>query len=272
MKNSMNLTLTNARKYSDNFQVFTFHVDGKDYDIRVIVINGEAWFVGKDVAIALGYVNPSKAVMTHVDDEDKRFEMLRVSDSQNGNLVKTALINLSGVISLVLSSKLLSAHDFKRWVTSEVIPSVMKTGKYELAPQSREEQLASALVLATQVLAERDERIKRLSTENAAMLPKAEHYDRVMDTGNGFTATTVAKRYGWSAIKLNRTLHEWHIQYKVGNQWVLYAEYADKGYTVMRETESNGYAHSDTLWTAKGVEFIDNLMKEHRIEIPGISS
>lgn len=80
--------------------------------IRVLEIDLEPWFVGKDVAQALGYSNPSKAIMMHVDGEDKRFWMLRVSDSQNGNLVKTALINESGVYSLILSSKLPTAKKF----------------------------------------------------------------------------------------------------------------------------------------------------------------
>ena len=92
--------------------------------------NGEPWLVGKDVAQALGYQNASKAVMSHVDAEDKRFEMLSVSDSQNGNLVKTAIINESGLYSLVLSSKLPGAKKFKRWVTSEVLPSLRKHGLY----------------------------------------------------------------------------------------------------------------------------------------------
>lgn len=92
--------------------------------------HGEPLFVGKDVATALGYSNASKAVMTHVDDEDKCFEMMRVSDSQNGNLVKTALINESGLYSLIMSSKLPTAKQFKRWVTSEVLPAIRRTGTY----------------------------------------------------------------------------------------------------------------------------------------------
>ena len=80
------------------------------------------------MAEILGYSNASKAVMAHVDDEDKQFVMMNVADSQNGNLVKTALINESGLYSLILSSKLPSAKEFKRWVTSEVLPSIRKQG------------------------------------------------------------------------------------------------------------------------------------------------
>lgn len=103
--------------------------------IRTVTVNGEPWFVGKDIAEALGYSNASKAVMNHVDDEDKQFLMCDIADSQNGNVLtgqsKTAIINESGLYSLILSSKLPNAKKFKRWVTSEVLPAIRKTGHYE---------------------------------------------------------------------------------------------------------------------------------------------
>lgn len=98
--------------------------------VRALLIGGEPWFVGKDVAERLGYSNASKAVITHVDNEDKHFEMMPISGSQNGNRVKTAIINESGLYSLILSSKLPSAKAFKRWITGEVLPSIRKTGAY----------------------------------------------------------------------------------------------------------------------------------------------
>ena len=98
--------------------------------IRTVTIDDEPYLVGRDVAEVLGYSNPSKAVIAHVDDEDKRFEMLPIADSQNGNLIKTAIINESGLYSLILGSKLPVARKFKRWVTSEVLPSIRKHGAY----------------------------------------------------------------------------------------------------------------------------------------------
>ena len=98
--------------------------------IRTVTIDDEPYLVGRDVAEVLGYSNPSKAVIAHVDDEDKRFEMLPIADSQNGNLIKTAIINESGLYSLILGSKLPGARKFKRWVTSEVLPSIRKHGAY----------------------------------------------------------------------------------------------------------------------------------------------
>ena len=115
----------------NNVQIFNNEEFGK---IRIVNVNNEPWFVGRDVAEALGYSNASKAVMTHVDDEDKTFSMVDIADSQNGNVsvgqTKTALINESGLYSLVMSSKLESAKKFKKWVTSEVLPTIRKTGGY----------------------------------------------------------------------------------------------------------------------------------------------
>ena len=93
--------------------------------IRTVELDGEPWLVGKDVAEALGYTNPQKAVRDHVDEEDRT-----VNDSFTVNGTPITLINESGLYSLVLSSKLPTARKFKRWVTSEVLPSIRKTGSY----------------------------------------------------------------------------------------------------------------------------------------------
>ena len=89
-------------------------------------IDGQPWFVGKDVAEALGYSNIKKAVRMHVDEEDKGVDNLATP----GGKQKTVIINESGLYSLIMSSKLPTAKQFKRWVTSEVLPSVRKNGEY----------------------------------------------------------------------------------------------------------------------------------------------
>ncbi len=95
--------------------------------VRSVMIGDEPWFVGKDVAEALGYSNASKAVSAHVSEEDRILKTLE-ADSQNGNVVKTqtALINESGLYALIFGSKLESAKRFKRWVTSEVLPAIRR--------------------------------------------------------------------------------------------------------------------------------------------------
>lgn len=114
--------------------------------VRTVELDGQPWLVGKDVAEALGYKNPGKAIIAHVDEDDKRLEMLsQGTDSQNGNVSpssKTALINESGLYSLILSSKMPKAKAFKRWVTSEVLPALRKNGVYEtVKAQQHIEQL-----------------------------------------------------------------------------------------------------------------------------------
>lgn len=128
--------------------------------VRTILIDDEPWLVGKDVAQVLGYQNPSKALTDHVDDEDKLNNESLSSLGQRGGW----LINESGLYSLVLSSKLPSAKKFRRWVTSEVLPSIRKTGGYHL-PQTYAEALRE--------LAVRVEQNEKLLAENSEMKPKA---------------------------------------------------------------------------------------------------
>ncbi len=103
-------------------------------NVRIMALDADPWFVGKDVAQALGYTNTSKAVSVHVDPEDKKYMMLDIADAQNGHLLsgrtKTVVINESGLYSLILLSKLPKAKEFKRWVTSEVLPAIRGTGHY----------------------------------------------------------------------------------------------------------------------------------------------
>lgn len=133
--------------------------------IRIIEMNGEPWFVGKDVAEALGYSNASKAVSVHVLEEDRVLTTLE-ADSQNGNVVRTqtALINESGLYALIFGSKLESAKKFKHWVTSEVLPSIRRNGGYikdqeNLTP---EQIVANALIVAQNIINDKDKQIEKM--------------------------------------------------------------------------------------------------------------
>lgn len=142
----------------ENLQVFNSEEFGQ---IRTMVIDGEPWFVGKDVAEALGYSNSSKAVSAHVSEEDRILKTIE-ADSQNGNVVKTqtAFINESGLYSLIFSSKLDSAKKFKRWVTSEVLPTIRKTGSYN-KPMTEAEQIRLLAKGATELY----ERVDKVETK-----------------------------------------------------------------------------------------------------------
>lgn len=151
----------------NNLQLF----NNPDFgEIRALELDGQPWFVGKDVARALGYTNESKALLDHVDAEDKLNNESLSSLGQRGGW----LINESGLYSLVLSSKLPGAKQFKRWVTSEVLPSIRKSGGYINGQEtmSPEELMAKALMVAEKTLAEREKRISALTVENQILQPK----------------------------------------------------------------------------------------------------
>lgn len=149
-------------------------------EVRTLSIDGEPWFVGKDVADILGYTNPRDALAKHVDDEDKN--TVAICDGTPGN-PNTTVINESGLYSLALSSKLPTAKKFKRWVTSEVLPAIRKHGGYVAGQEhmSDEELMAKALLMAQKTIADRDARISALQVEVAVAQPKAAYFDELVD-------------------------------------------------------------------------------------------
>lgn len=237
--------------------------------IRTVDIEGEPWFVGKDVAVALGYSNASKAIIAHVNDDDKRFEMMLVSDSQNGNLVKTALINESGLYSLILSSKLPSAREFKHWVTSKVLPSIRKTGGYALP-----KDYPSAL----RALADSVEQLNALAAENeqqrqtiADFAPIKQYVDTILESRASLATSQVAADYDLSAQALNKILHEEGIQHCVNGQWLLYRKHMGQGYTKSKTisiTRSDGTPDTKmhTQWTQKGRMMIHRILEKRGIK------
>ena len=231
--------------------------------IRTTLIDGEPWFISRDVAIALGYSNPNKAVKDHVDEEDKGITN-RYTLGGNQNL---GIINESGLYSLILSSKLPNAKVFKRWVTSEVLPSIRKTGSYA-TPEAIYKTLIEPknLIIVLETLAEEQAKNKKLTAENAVLSVKAKYYDAILASAESLPITQIAKDYGMSAVTLNRLLSEMEIQYKRCGTWILYQDYADKGYTqtktfIINENKTKSY----TTWTQKGRLFLYNLLKAHGI-------
>lgn len=235
--------------------------------VRSLMVNGEPYFVAKDIAEILGYANPQKAVRDHVDEEDKGVnEMVTPGGKQS-----FVVINESGLYSLILSSKLPSAKRFKRWVTSEVLPAIRKHGVFVMDDIVNN---TDALIEALQAFkAERLQRVA-LEEENAVqkqqlseMRPKASYYDVVLNSPDLVSVTEIAKDYGKSAQWLNEKLHDKGIQYKQGGRiWILYQKYAEKGYTSTKThtyPDSNGEIHTKvhTYWTQKGRLFIYDLLK-----------
>ena len=158
--------------------------------IRAVEIDGEPWLVGKDVALALGYKNPQEAIRNHVDAEDKGVSELLTP----GGMQNLPIINESGLYSLVLSSKLPQAKEFKRWVTSEVLPAIRKYGAY-MNEQTLERALTSPdflIQLATQLKEEQEKR-RKLESENETMKPKALFADAVQTSKDSILIGQLAK-------------------------------------------------------------------------------
>ena len=231
--------------------------------VRTLTINGEPWFVGKDVAEILGYKDTSDALKKHVDKDDKLSR--RFTDSGQGR--EMYIINESGLYDLVLSSKLPNARKFKRWVTSEVLPSIRRHGMY-----ATEELIANpdlAIAAFTALKAEREAN-KRLTAEVEEMKPKANYCDVVLSCNDLLKVTTIAKDYGQSARWLNNKLRELGVQFRQGELWVLYQQYAEKGYACTKTStyiNNDGTTHSKchTYWTQKGRLFIYDLLKAQGI-------
>lgn len=234
--------------------------------VRTMEINGEPFLVGKDVAEILGYTNPRKALIDHVDSEDKG---VTKCDTLGGTQEMT-VVNESGLYSLILSSKLPKAKEFKRWVTSEVLPSIRKHGAYAVDELINDPELA---IKAFTALKEERMKNKQLETTVAVqtqqiseLKPKATYYDVILNCKDLVSATEIAKDYGKSAKWLNNLLHELGVQFKQGGIWLLYQSYAECGYTSTKThsyLDENGGNHAKvhTYWTQKGRIFIYNLLK-----------
>lgn len=238
--------------------------------VRTMEIDGEPYFVGKDVAEILGYSNPRKAIGDHVDDEDKGVTKCDTL----GGMQDLSIINESGLYSLILSSKLPKAKEFKRWVTSEVLPSIRKHGLYATEELIANPDLAIA---AFQALKEERERNRKLaedvavkSQQIAELQPKASYYDIVLNCKDLISTTEIAKDYGKSAKWLNNYLRDNKVQFKQGHIWLLYQNYAEKGYTNTKTQTFSGddgkiHTRVHTYWTQKGRLFIYDLLKSKGI-------
>jgi prophage antirepressor-like protein len=234
--------------------------------IRTKMIDGEPWFVAKDVALALGYKNFRDAIKKHVDDEDKG---VAKCDSLGG-MQSLATINESGLYSLILSSKLPSAKDFKHWVTKEVLPSIRKYGAYftDKTLDRVMENSSEAETLFKKLKAEKLKN-KELEETVSALGDKADYYDEVLQSEKLIPMTVIAKDYGMSATRLNGILNAFRIQYKLRGTWCLYAPYQNMGLT---KTKTMPVPHSETgktfiimYWTEKGRAFLYDFLKEQNI-------
>ena len=228
--------------------------------VRTIVRDGEPWFVAKDVCDVLELDDTRRAVERL--DEDER-SLIPVTDSL-GRIQQGWAINEAGLYTLILGSRKPEARQFKRWVTHEVLPSIRKTGGYQI-PNTMKDALRLAADLEEQrevlllEVAQKDQIINELQ-------PKATYYDLILQNKSLLPITVIAKDYGKSGDWMNKKLHEMNVQFKQGKVWLLYQKYAEKGYTQSRTINVDAEKSIfHTYWTQKGRIFIYELLKDQGI-------
>ena len=204
--------------------------------LTVMEKDGEFFFIGKEVAEKLGYARGRKAVLDHVDAEDR--DEVPFQDAI-GRMQKTSIINESGLYSLILSSKLPQAKDFKRWVTTEVLPSIRKNGGYikNQEKMSNEEILANAVLLANHLIAQKEKIIEDLE-------PKAKYFDELVDNN--------------LLTNFRNTAKELHIPQKVFIRFLIDKEliYRDKKNRLLPYAKNNKGYFEVKEWCKEGSEAV----------------
>lgn len=274
-----------AEKMENNSLVaFTNNAYGS---IRVMEIDGEPWFVGKDIATALGYQDPSSAVSKNVEERDKTTLLLEQDGSNYKS--KTTIINESGLYDLILESRLPKARAFRHWVTDEVLPSLTRTGSYSIHPTKANnikyrsinsyspDELRKLADLREKEAALREElttvevKIRNLSEDKSVESKDSDKPFSILDSifcqnilkspYENLNISYIAKCYGLDGVQLNNLLYEYGIQHKEGNIWVINDEYKDKGYVEMIDRGDYVYM----VWTKEGQVFLYQLLREHGI-------
>ena len=208
--------------------------------VRIVEVNGEAWMVGKDVAEALGYSNPQKAIRDHVDEDDKGVnEMFTPGGKQ-----AVPIINESGLYSLVLSSKLPNARKFRRWVTTEVLPTVRRHGAY-MTPETLQAAILNpdTMIQLCQQLKAEQEHSRQLEAENAAMLPKAVFADAVSASKSSILVGELAKLLRQNGVDTGeKRLFHWLRQ----NGYLIKRNGADHNMPTQRSMEQGLFVIKET--------------------------
>lgn len=241
-----------------------------DYtEVRTLMIEDEPYFVGKDVAKALGYVNGSRDINAHVDEEDK----LKYQISTSGQNRNQILINEAGLYSLIFSSKLESAKRFKRWVTSEVLPTLRKTGRYIVNTTNGNNGRMDSYMIEDPVerayawIEEQKDKVSLKDTVSNLVeelkvkeqqIQNVKQKYLVMDTNvAAYSVSEFCGDFGLTPVQLNKVLKDIGVQKKVDNIWKIDEQYDTEGYVLLAEgRDPYGDIYQFTKWTDKGIEFI----------------
>lgn len=230
------------------------------FQLEVKTENGESLFDVETVARSLG--------ITQVKSGKEFVRWERVKDylkKYSPQVGKGDFISEPMVYKLAFKANNSLAEKFQDWLATEVLPAIRKHGGY-LTPEKIEEALLNPDALIQLATTLKEERTKRLIAEQQVLelRPKATYYDLVIQNKSLLSVTKIAKDYGMSARKLNSLLHDFGVQFKQGDMWFLYQDYADKGYTQsFTHVIDNENSRMSTKWTQKGRLFIYEIMKQN---------
>ena len=248
-----NDTMQNNTNLNNAIQTFTNNNYG---NIRVIMIDGEPWMVGKDAADMLGYTNSRKALGDHVDEEDKGVTKCDTL----GGVQELTIINESGFYALVFGSKLPTARAIKRWVTSEVLPSIRKTGSY--STQLGSYQIDDPIARAERWIEEQREKQSALLALEEAK-PKVETYDHLISNKGYVGLREMAKMLGYPLNKMGAFVCEIGMCYKENGIYYPYAKFNNNGMCVGKWHRAKWSSHGGmkTVFSLEGVEYVRKALK-----------
>lgn len=244
----MEQNLFNQSEQSKEVSIFNF--EGKD--IRTIIINNNIWFMASDVTKILEYSNGRDAISRYVNPKDVE----KLDTPTKGGNQKITYINESGIYSLVLDSSMPRAKIFRNWITSEVLPSIRKTGFYSAIPKKELSIEEMTLLVIQNMQSKIADQQKQLEEQK----PKVEFAEKIVNTGNGVSIGDFAKSIGWGQNKLFDWLRK--NKYLMSNN-IPYQSYIDNGYFKVIEwvLEKKNEAKFKTLITGKGQEYIIGKIK-----------
>lgn len=225
--------------------------------LEILMIDGKPYFPATECAKILGYSNPQKAIRDHCKGVNESFT------PSLGGIQKKNYIPEGDLYRLIIRSKLPAAERFEKFVFDEIMPSVRMYGAY-VTDGTLEKMLQNPEfgIRLLQALQTEKEKSAALQTHVEQLTPKARYYDIILQSKNAIQVSLIAKDYGMSAVAFNKLLHDLKIQFKMGDCWILYQQYAGKGYTKSRTYQaSENKAVLHTYWTQAGRFFLYDRLK-----------
>lgn len=235
--------------------------------LRTVMIDSDPFFVGKDAASAIGYLDTNSALKAHVKSKYKRGWRITTPSG----IQEVTVISEPGLYQLASESKLPSADPFQDWVYEKVLPSIRKHGAY-MTPETIEKAIYDPDFIINLATKLKEERTGRLIAEQRVneLQPKADYYDLILANKGLVTTTSIAKNYGMAASAFNQLLHKLGIQFNQSGSWYLYSKYQNHGYThtvpvAFKHRDGRDDVKPNTKWTQKGHVFLYEVLKKNGV-------